>query len=73
MAKYVPLSVQLREAIMRYPGTRADLCREAGVDQSALSRFMSKERGLSIDDLDAIGRALNLYVRSSTWRTKGRP
>jgi len=65
------LSDQVRSRVKDYDGTRAELCREAGIDPSALSRFMSGERGLSVPDLDKLGQALSLRI--STFRFKRRP
>ena len=42
--------------------TRYEIAKRTGIEQSALSRFMSGERGLSTATLDKLGGLLDLEV-----------
>jgi transcriptional regulator with XRE-family HTH domain len=55
-------SEQLREAIEACGTTRYALCRSVGVSQSALSRFMSGERGMNLATLDKLAEVLGLEI-----------
>jgi len=59
-----PLSDQFREAIERSGRSRYAICKSLDLDQSAMSRFMSGERGLSLDVLDRLGLLLGLSLRT---------
>ena len=59
------VSEQVRHAIKTCGLSRYALARETGVAESALSRFMSGERGLSMRALDAVGAALRLRVAAT--------
>jgi transcriptional regulator with XRE-family HTH domain len=70
-----PLSDQLRAAIELSGLSRYRISKEIGLDQSAMSRFMNGERGLSMEVLDRLGLLLELRVVTpnqprSTRRTK---
>jgi transcriptional regulator with XRE-family HTH domain len=58
-----PLSDQIREAITASCVTRYVLARQAGIPESAISRFMSGKLGLSTSTLDKIAEVLGLQVR----------
>lgn len=55
-------SQQLRVAIEGCGSTRYTLCRSVGISQSALSRFMSGERGLNLSTLDKLAETLGLEI-----------
>lgn len=55
-------SDSIRLAIDQSGMTRYEISKRTGVEQSALSRFMSGERGLSTSTLDKVAELLNLEV-----------
>ena len=61
------LTDQLREAIRESGMSGYAICKELGIQRSALSRFLNGERGLSMENLDAIGELLKLRIT----KTKG--
>ena len=56
------LSEQLRAAIESSGLTRYRISQETGIDQAALSRFMSGEMGLSTNTLDKMADVLGLEL-----------
>jgi len=53
---------EIRAAVKASGMSQYDLSRESGVSESAVSRFVSGERGLSMEALDAIAGVLGLHV-----------
>jgi transcriptional regulator with XRE-family HTH domain len=66
------LSDQLRKIMDTCGLSRYAISKSCGIDQSALSRFMSGERGLSTENLDTIGQFLGLRLVSEKPRKKGK-
>lgn len=62
MPRLGTLSGQLRRAIERSGMSRYRICKQIGLAESAMSRFMSSERGLSMEVLDRLFPLLNLRV-----------
>lgn len=62
MPKRATLSEQLRHRIEHSGMSRYRICKKIGLAESAMSRFMSGERGLSMDVLDRLFPLLNLRV-----------
>jgi DNA-binding Xre family transcriptional regulator len=58
----LPISKSLREAIADHAGSAYGLCQSAGVDQSSLARFRSRERSLSLDSVDRLCGVLGLKL-----------
>lgn len=56
------VSEQVRAVIEGCGLTRYEISKRSGIDQSALTRFMSGERGLSTTALDTIGELLGLDI-----------
>lgn len=56
------ISNQLRDAIATAGATRYEISKQTGVAQSALSRFMSGERGLTSSAIDVLGEYLDLEL-----------
>ena len=52
--KKLKLSDQLRDAIRNAGCSRYEICRQTGIDQSVLSKFMSGERGVSLTTVDML-------------------
>lgn len=65
MPRHVTLSDQLRPLIERSGMSRYHICKRIGLAQSAMTRFMSGERGLSMDVLDRLFPLLDLRVMPS--------
>lgn len=65
---------RLKQAIRESGKTRYRLAKETGIAQSALSRLVSGERGLSIDAAEKLARALEMeiIIRPAKRRDKGR-
>jgi plasmid maintenance system antidote protein VapI len=57
------LSDVLRRAILESGMTRYAIAVKAGVDQAALSRFVSGKRSMSLETADKLMDALDLEVR----------
>jgi transcriptional regulator with XRE-family HTH domain len=64
MASKKLLSDQLRQAIDSSGVTRYAFCKAIKLEQSAMSRFMKGEQGLSLEVIDRIGKLLNLTLSS---------
>ena len=62
MAKRIKLSDQIRQAVKDCGLTRYRLMKITGIDESALGRFVSGERGLSFDALDALADYLQIDI-----------
>ena len=65
---------QIRDAIDGSGMSRYRICKEVGMDESTMSRFMSRQHGLSLDKLDRIADllALDVVSRRKQRRGKGR-
>lgn len=63
-------SDQLRDIIRDCELSRYEISKRTGIDQSALTRFMSGERGLSMEALDTLAEYLELDIISRR-RSKG--
>ena len=57
-----PMSELLKNAIAKSGATRYRIAKDTGIAESALSRFMSGERGLSMEALDLLLEYLGLEV-----------
>jgi transcriptional regulator with XRE-family HTH domain len=68
----IKLTDQLRKLIDDSGLSQYQIVKETGIDKSALSRFCSGERGLSIEALNALGEGLDLELkmRRPAQRTK---
>lgn len=62
MPKHATLSWQLRHLLEQSGLSRYRICKEIGLAESAMSRFMSGERGLSMDVLDRLFALLDLRI-----------
>ncbi|NQU21052.1 MAG: helix-turn-helix transcriptional regulator [Candidatus Nealsonbacteria bacterium] len=68
------LSDQLRQIVVKCGKSRYQIGKETGIDESALSRFVHGERGLSMAAMDRLGMCLGLQIvtGSRTTKKKGR-
>jgi hypothetical protein len=73
MPKPVPLSDEFRAAIEACGMSRYAICKAIKFDESAMSRFMSGERGLSLEVLDRLGLLLDLHITTGKRRRKVDP
>ena len=64
--KHQSFSDQIRAAIDGSGLTRYRICKEADINESAMSRFMKGKVGFSIDALDRIGEVIGLKVTATT-------
>jgi hypothetical protein len=55
-----PIADQLRRAIERSGKTRYRISQESGISQAVLSRFVNRQRELSLANVDALCKALGL-------------
>jgi transcriptional regulator with XRE-family HTH domain len=68
----VKLSDQIRRAVDASGLSRYRISKELGVAESTMSRFMSGQGGLSMDNLDALADLLDLDLKAGKRRrTKG--
>ena len=65
------LTDQLRRFLVESGHTLGEVSRATGVDTSALSRFVHRERGVSMEGLDALGDFLGLRVVKGRKHRKG--
>ncbi len=65
-----PVSDQLRAAIVTRGMTPYAVAVAAGIAPSIVNRFMSGQRGLTLDSLDAVAGALGLRLVDSGRRPK---
>jgi transcriptional regulator with XRE-family HTH domain len=56
------VSNRIRKAIEAADVTRYRIAQETGIEQSALSRFMTGERGLSQEAIDALAEFFDLEL-----------
>jgi predicted XRE-type DNA-binding protein len=56
------LSDEIREAVDASSMSRYAICKELGILQSSLSRFMSGKGGLTMASLDALAVLLDLHL-----------
>jgi len=56
------ISDQLRDAIERSGRSQYDIAKQAGIHRRLISRFVLRERSLSLETVDALAVALNLQL-----------
>lgn len=56
------LADQLREAVRMSPHTRREIAKAAGIHETTLSKFMSGDRGMSLDAIERLAEALRLRL-----------
>ena len=56
------VSDQIRRLVDTCGISRYEIAKQTGIDDSALSRFMTGERGLSMTALDTLGKLLDFEI-----------
>lgn len=56
------LTDELRRAVDGCGMSRYRICKELGIAESTLSRFMNGKAGLSLDTLDRLAELLDLHI-----------
>lgn len=64
------MSDQIRQAVNDCGMTRYEICKRIGLDQAAMSRFMSGETGMGLKTLDKLAELLELEVSTKAKRRK---
>lgn len=67
--KHVKLIDQLRQAAGNASISQNALARASGIDKAALSRFVSGERGLAMENLNALADVLDLRIVAGKVKT----
>ena len=57
------LSDQIRQAVKKSGLSRYRICKLAGIDQGAMSKFMAAKVGLTLATLDRLGEVLGLELK----------
>ena len=70
MERRSKLSDEVRRAIDASGMSRYRICKELGMDQATMSRFMNGKSGLLLEDLDALAALLDLHVITGKPRRK---
>lgn len=63
---------ELKHRIQASKKSRYALSKETGIEESALSRFMAGTRGLSIDSIETLAKALGFEIVMRKRKAKGR-
>jgi transcriptional regulator with XRE-family HTH domain len=70
MEKRVKLSEQIRQAIDASSLSRYRICKELGMAEATMSRFMNGQGGLSMEYLDALADLINLNITTGRRRQR---
>ena len=62
-AKRQTFSDEIRRAIEESGMSRYEICKRMGLDQAAMSRFMSGQAGMGLKTLDRLAAVLDLHIR----------
>jgi len=63
---------ELRAAIDASGQSRYALCQALGLDPAVMSRFMSRQRGLSLGTVDKLAKVLDLHITKGRRPRKGK-
>ena len=66
------LTDQLRQAIDDSGMTRYRIAQETGISEATLSKFYLRQRGLSVEALNALGECLQLTIHLNRQPDKGK-
>lgn len=65
-----PISKQIRLAVVNCGMTRYKLAQLTGIDQSALSKFVAGKVGLTLANIDELGRVLGMQIVTESPRAE---
>lgn len=65
MKKRPSFTEQIREVIRKSKCSRYSICKEIGIGQASMSRFMNDDAGLSMPTLDKLAELLNFKIAQS--------
>jgi transcriptional regulator with XRE-family HTH domain len=68
MKKAIPFSDEIRAAITHSGLTRYRICKQVGMQESSMTRFLRGRGGLSLETIDRIAALLDLHVSAGTAR-----
>lgn len=60
---FMALLAELREAVLKDERTRLAIANDAGIHPATFSAFMHGKRGLSIETVEQLARALNFEIK----------
>ena len=63
MGKRKTMTDEVRRAIEEAGMTRYRICKDAGISEAAMSRFMRGQSGFTLRTLDRLAAFLDLHVR----------
>lgn len=66
------ISDQIRQAIIHCGITRYRLSKLTGIDASTLSKFVAGKAGMSLANIDELGRVLKLEINHPRGKGKGK-
>ena len=70
--KHLPLTDQLRQAVLNCGQSQYAICKATGIDKTALFRFVTGERGVSMQVMNTLGEYLGLRIVSDKPQSKSR-
>jgi hypothetical protein len=70
--KHLPLTDQLRQAVLNCGQSQYAICKATGIDKTALYRFVTGERGVSMEVMNTLGDYLGLRIVADKSQKKGR-
>jgi hypothetical protein len=68
--KRLPLADQLRQAVLNCGQSQYAVCKATGIDKTALFRFVTGERGVSMEVMNTLGEYLGLRIVADKPRAK---
>lgn len=68
--KRVKFSDQIRQAVDASELSRYRICKELGIPESMMSRFMNRGMWLGVENMDALAELLDLHVTTGQHRRK---
>jgi len=70
--RHLPLTDQLRQAVLNCGQSQYAICKATGIDKSALFRFVTGERGVSMEVMNTLGEYLGLRIVTDKPKSKAK-
>ena len=70
--KHLPLTDQLRQAVLNCGQSQYAICKATGIDKTALFRFVTGERGVSMEVMNTLGEYLGLRIVADKPKSKAK-